>query len=1019
MLERKDETSIDNKIDRLKKHIETYTSQYNTCLSVYDKYSTAFFNDSSPDNKKRIEELNNYSITLHEQIVSIEKGTNLEANDHFNDYLLLKIKACAMRIRCMTLTASAPEDILVKFKFHKENIIDFINKYLPRLQFSHDIVCTNELCYLASDLFTTHRKITTKWPEYLSVNNSYFTELFWMIGSRLPDSFLKLFSITPIAIDRISQPDEQMCKVKKGAAYQQILSVYKTITQNYQNQINHNEYDNTNIIEHISCSWLMFYFTTQTHPRLRAMDIAKLLATKNKAELQSYFKIHQDSITSYLEKIIQLLSLINLDKKNISVRNIGMLRSIGHECIDLINTHFCNLTAWHQLLQVNDNFWQSCKRFIIEFTDCSMQITSFYENFFDLYPESNHGTLSEYSHLIHPDDDFQNQMFSIKTLHGIRQAFQENEIFRENEFKKEMQERLRISSEAADFLITLEGKQKTWHKRWNKNPESKAIVIVPKKVNKRGKQPKPVQTDNNDISANIFAPYFDQAWKYISTHKYRDAAIIYKLAYDKAIAMQADFQALRALDGLIMTDAHLLLKQLSILSSILNTRLQTDKSISRENRIQLEVLIKDILLKLNSLSQFHDDLNHIAAKPMKLAPEISAGIRFSRELIKDVITYINTEFKQIKNDYQAVKRKSHADKCAFKLKLAKEHANKQRWQLSQKELIELGDELYEHIGEKNHEKLVADSQYTNERAILHELTNSINYAASACENICGLFKGNKKVFTPRNPEHIVAKSHMKKSVIQVSLPANIIDDLNRFKQPACLIGEAVQDLIILHQVLPHTHLAYIAHVSEEHNLPILNAEIKPIQETIPEHMAKQPFTIMTLFCSHTGLLHDTTGRGLRDLDQMRIAMTDQTAVDTQFHQHPELIWSVLILESKGFHADLNILDAINHLPPLDKLQQNNFKILSQTHFVSLNQGERIKVARLLLQYGLLQKLFALDHSGSLSELVQTLEKQLNITSLSIANNINSKFSAKDIPILTEEIREDKHVNNNKLYRKRD
>ena len=161
-----------------------------------------------------------------------------------------------------------------------------------------------------------------------------------------------------------------------------------------------------------------------------------------------------------------------------------------------------------------------------------------------------------------------------------------------------------------------------------------------------------------------------------------------------------------------------------------------------------------------------------------------------------------------------------------------------------------------------------------------------------------------------------------------------------------------------------------------------------------DYMMDGIFTLSTLYCTFengVAKVHDLTGRGLDDLEHMRLVMLKNP--DKQFVKDPTGILFVLKYCLKGFNPDEKIVNALKNLQSLDHdYDRKHFNVIVQKQLLKMNLADRKKYVRLFAQYDLLDKLFNIKYECNVIKSLTELEGKLGVPSLMAANNQNHLYA---------------------------
>ncbi len=984
----------ENEIKNFNLLIAGYTKKYKELLAEFNALYNLTYENNTPENLDKIAECFTKTDMLYKLIGT--SGIKFQANKIFcNDYILLCLKVEVLIAKTSSLIANGFEDQRKTYERYRDIILKFMT-YQERLEYYADENFHHSMHECFNYMFNNEKLLHKFGAVNVDIYINALRCLIHIFASKLPDCLLKLHYSYPYEMGQINYNDSIRQHKKNGVIIGNFKNIFMNIKNHYEQLPVKDPISSVNYLSALHC---MFMFASKSNYQLRSMDIKNTLSSKNVVEAEKYFSMHSQLIDEYLSPLVELLPSFNLENFNIDY--ILSIRLIGFQLLQFIKEYIAHLRTWETQLQSNQLSNKNCNKYLLQIYELTLEVASFYITFFKRYPERNHGYISPSVKIIDEKYDFKRSMKSEEMLNNIISRLRDTEAVRVAEYAKIMQSLLNISEKTCEFLTDLETmKRAASQKRREAREEARRKSIIPKKNNNNKK------TNNNhaivkfnspDVATipDISSPLLDEASDLMESHKNEAAATLYQLAYAKAMSGNDIPLALSALDGLTTIHSRLLAKHIAKIDVILHARLKIDNPLPREMRISLNASMQFVEYTLDLLHILSDNLFKLSAtKNLKVNAATEYGINFSKELLIHAINHFVQITKENNVLYLKVKTKTIQDREAFILQLGRQVAGDTHSLLTHEQLMDLGKKQFEQIGKDKSDQGIPDSDHTHERTLLQKLDMKFNHAAKVSEHIQRNLTAKKPSPLPKIKEQAQVTNLFAKSSIIVDMPAELKASLQRFSQPCCLHGDIVHDLVLMQGINPGSLARYVMQGTQKQCPRDINAAaidlINPDSgQDIFSYMLNQPFTIMTLFCVPYNdtqvIIHDLTGRALHDLDQMNLAMTHGTP-ENAFAINPELILIALYFISHGFMPELKIIKAMQQLPPLTESQQQTLDTAAYYQLLNMNHGERIKHVKLLLQYGLLEKLFSIEHEGNTTNTLQKLEKYLGLTSLALMNN---------------------------------
>ena len=198
---------------------------------------------------------------------------------------------------------------------------------------------------------------------------------------------------------------------------------------------------------------------------------------------------------------------------------------------------------------------ETSRNLIIQNYKDLIQLYSFYNKFFKLFPEINQ--LTPHLNLVDSDRNVGKKLESADVINQLIIDFKNEECVRDIAFIEEKETRLKISRESAQFLLNLQKKEEEFGK--SKIPQKKVTRQPTLIVSKKGKASNK-QADQALLPEKkpLASPYLDHAGLLVERHNYPEAITAYEIAHAKAASENDSYNQLRAHDGLTITFAHIL-----------------------------------------------------------------------------------------------------------------------------------------------------------------------------------------------------------------------------------------------------------------------------------------------------------------------------------------------------------------------------------------------------------------------------------------------------------------------------
>ena len=990
-------------INNIKNEIGALSKEHGDLLKKFnERYDVIFVNQQTEQTYITRTELFNTIQDFHNRVKAYHD--KYQFDDFFlNEFVLLQLKADVLVTRAMELFPSKFNDgtILQSYLI----IMSHLRKYLDLLEYREDQIFQEEIYFSSMQLLEVAQSTGEGFK-----NHAGQGQVFYLFSLKCSDNFIKLnlqFYFVKSRLLNKSVPQLEKTKLSK-----EFVGLYESIEPRF-NKVNKTEVSFESRLQYINSIFVIFKFLEETHPTLISYNHDRDFNITNKEYLKKIFKVHDNLKHTYIGQIVKLVSEIDLGPLNKHMTEISEVRSVIKTTFVLLRDDVAVRFEWIKMLNCVDDKadLDDCRKTIIEHYKYVEKLYGFGSRFLKKYQQIN-GLFSS-------KDNFEGLMQNLDEINKVITDFRKEEIIRDAACEAEKKEKLDIADECAKFLVAYENRQKAFAQEKSKKRLAKEEPTVNKEIaeNKTQKQ------NNKQRKTNQVQPvtektslYLDYAYQKVLRSKYDEAATSYDQAQAHGVSiLDMDIQ-LMALDGLSISYANLLLQDLNKLSSIFKSRTKDAPPLTRDKRISLEVSIKNIVDKLDYVANLSWTLIALSQTSKNIDGDY---IKFIQHQLDDLLLYVEFQIKTIQQKYSDVVKSSEAGRKAFLQELGRAEAAKLHIHAEYSQLMDLGYNKFISIGTNKMEKGQRYSDHTNERILLDELDPLFKYLSSKKLSLLPtefLKTGSAGFYKPV----CSAKNQMVMGTVNLVLPKVIQDMFNHLdtvSKAHYLHGSTVINLLLNKYNLQSVEQENIDFLTTCHDKQILfsagfipcvhrdnlyfysttggQVDLLSIQDDPLQFMLKRIFTISTLYCIWQGedkaSCYDLTGRGLRDLEQMRLVMVEDPTI--VFARDPTNILFVQKYCLKGFHPELNIMNALRNLKPPENFDREHFNALVSKKLASLEYQGRKQYVQWFIQYGLLNKLFNIKECR-LSQAITTLGLQLGVSDVSTATNQNGFYAEK-------------------------
>lgn len=957
-------------------------------------------------------------IPGYKQLLEIEVEYGL---DEFfcNEFVLLKLKFMLLFAKTINV-ASFTEEMLAESEITYSQAIVTFQVYLDKLDYRNDLIFQQEMYYYL-------KMFTKRFVDFSEVDVTYknlMKDLMLKFSKKCTYQLIRLDMEHQSFFDSlIKNPKDVKAKSHNAAIFSEYMELYKHAT------INYNKEKTPSIkskLDYIEATFFALNFLVCAHPLVLNVNPDTIFKFDEKyhSNLNEVFKKYAEFNIEYLDRMTKILFEINITLADAC--EIIQIRRLGAKVIKYLELQQSRFLKWNEMLGAdkdkNEREIEVARNVIVSLYRNTLKIHSFYSTFFKIFPENKRGNLTPIVAIFSIKDDYSQQVKSVDEIVPLLNLFCQQEYVKEEHYQEEKKNALKISNESAKFLMCMQRKEDAFRLKQEK-------IRLAEEKQKVLKRPIPSDSSSEENASDEFATndfdwemestqvkvsrYFNKADAFIKKHKYTKAIEVYELVRDAAVSEEDVFLQLRALDGLSITYGNIILGNIAEINALLKNRLMSTDPFKAAQQIELENLIKNLIYKLSHLNQLSVILAKLSgSSSLVLDEDVKAGIKFGQTIILELTTYIVGQSNIIRGQYNDLLKKNRLEKEKFILKLGQEEAARLNVKMSVAELKKAGWKKFAELGKNNIQKGKA-SDHTNEMLLLEELNSYFNLLPVSAVNMLSSTSNMIKPLT--QPIEFKTGFVYSQNFIQVNLPdyiSEMFSLIEIFSPDYCLFGSTIIN-ILLH--MKGNNLIYASDMDflttcnnasqitgtgfkqckYKEDLFFYTAsnkvrvDLSAIKDNLIDSMANKIFTVSTLYCKKTNdgfFVFDDTGRGFRDLEQMRlVANGDPVKI---FTENPTTILLFIKYCLKGFNPDLNIIHALNKIQPNMNIEKAHFDDIVTKQLYSRDYSARKKYVEEFVKYGLMKKLFNITHEGNVSETLVELEDLYNVPSnRQVDNNI--------------------------------
>lgn len=996
-------------IKNIKSDIKTLSEEHGVLLKRFNDHYDDFYISEPIEQKNTTKtELYNSIQEFNNRVKAYRDKYKLDAF-FLNEFVLLQLKAGMLLSRVMELimNVSDYEKILQFYITVKE----LLGRYIEFIEFREDRIFQDEMYFCNYKIALIVEHLGTEFKKFIEEN-----EVFYKFSLKCSDEYMKLNLQLPVVTGvLLCKSIQQIEKTKLSRAF---VGYFESVKAAYAKLEAKNDVNFEARLKYINANYIIFKFFEETHPTLVGFNYERDFKPTNKENLKKIYKVHDHLKHTYIGEIVECILKIDLALISNRLAEISEFRMLLNRTFIVLKNDIDARFKWIKMLNCIDDK--------VELEACRDTIVAHYKYVESLYVIGSKflETYQKICLILSPRYNFQGFMQNLDEINAVITTFKDQEIIRDAACQSEKEQKLQVVAEFAKYLVAYENRQKAFalekrQKRQARQVSKTQTTVQAESTEIRTKKhsKKSHDTDRVESVPEKTSVYLEHAWTKISKSKYEEAVSSYQLAHADGIRIEDMDIQLMALDGLSTSYANLLLKDLNALSTIFKNRGDNSPPLTRTLRINLEVAMTSIIYKLDEVASLYCQLIPLSQSNENIDTDY---IQFIQNQLDDLLNYVEQKIKNIQQKYSDILKKSETDRKTFIQKLGKTEAEKLHMNLGYSELMDLGNSKFISIGNNKMEMGHRYSDHTNERLLMSELDPWFKYLSS--KKLSLLPTELRKIGTHTTYKPVcTAKSKMVMGSVKLVLPQTIqemFQKLDTLDGIHCLRGSAVIDLILKKYNLPmvgHEDMDFLTTSKDQqalleagfnkciHNDDLFYSstsegriDLLTIQDDPVQFMLQGIFTISTLYCTWKGgdeaICHDLTGKGLRDLEQMRLVMT--TDPDTVFAKDPVSILLVQKYCLKGFHPDLALMNALRNVKISEHFDQEHFNDVVTKKLATPEYAVRKKYVQWFIQYGLLGKLFDIDECR-LSQAVEKMERKFGLSQLSTAGNQYSLYAGKD------------------------
>ena len=899
---------------------------------------------------------------LHQQISDVvsqlETIKNKLGTEYLNAFTLVYIKFLILKSKCFHSESNPSQELR-----YTKKACDELNSALElgRIKYTHDIVFQHEVSW---SLETADHILETFQQKNDSESLELVTLDVCLFADKCVSEALKL-TLYSLALFRLNNEGRFVLHYPNGIDVAGLHHHYDVTRRNFFNLLERKKVDAQAIIDFIKASFIIFtiknlgaknsFFYKNRHEPCFGM----MSESFSDVDVKIHIEMTKKQRLDYLGAALRLLSLTNL---SVVFSDMAIYAALRKMLVDYRADLYQYVIVFYEHIlkkrNKDDDLSADIKLEIIQFKRLGNMMIDCFQFLEELNTNATHIIFDQQSY--------------------ADLAVKENEIlvFRELEFLHQE----KIAKDNADALLK-------WDEDQKKYEERRLSVLEKRKIKKKPfYKDKKATVDNHSsssavtgvlsqviadpaISASQIDAFMVKAVTYIQAYQYEHACKAYEVAKKMAMKAGDTYRLLCALDGLIYASGAKLLRHLDYVNAIISLRLERGKVWTSDERQSLFDLLESSVNAFKKIKIIYEEYGEVVnCDAINNDLDIKDGVDFGKQLIQELLELTENKVLQAQDGYAKLNRSSKQSYEYYKLKK--------------------GLEIWYQMGNKG----------TYDEKEVKQLAE--NKFKEAFRNRVAIFKqthGNK----PYVPEDVYSQMTIERKMLKQMAP--LMCDLsaipaNMLPLDACIVdardmipfasnflsvfvesGMATDKVLLAGETVVNLlRKSFVADVK----LP--QAAVLQIKDTTinsaKAHAKQQFFTKTSVCCNNKSQLIDVCRTGVDDILHFHLRMIAPDPLK-QINETPECLIEAIKHMREGDIPVANLETAMREWQPGKDYESQYPRVLAaiRQQFVGLTADERVAQIKLLIDYGLLKKLFNIDLTEPRKALWMLEDKWMNLS----------------------------------------
>lgn len=864
-----------------------------------------------------------------------------------------------------------------------------------KLKFTHDIGFQEEMAWLFKMLNEYANNYTTDIsnPEMLlniAMEACRFAE-------KCENEALKL-TLYCRALYMPNAEGKLMLLHPKGINVADFFHLYDVTRKKFFNLIANKKVDAKAILDFVEVSFMIFIFkNTSSRNSLYAKkchdQIGELNPLKcglpSDADFRAHLEMTKNQRLEYLESALRLLMQTNL---SIVFSDMEIYEQMKRMLINYRSHLYTNIIVLYQKFlkqrAKSDNLSADIELEILQFErlaiillDCFQYLEEFRLN--DVKVSKSNA----------PYKALQQREKEIKT-------FKEDEFLRGEKIAQNNAEIVLLwSNKQKEFEVSREDEQK--NKTTKKKPFYKVKKVSKEVATEIEEVSEPAEIEGNAEGRSSFESGFNTFMQngalYIADYQYAHAITAYEVAKHMASKAGDTYKKLCAIDGLIYASGAEQLQHLDYMNAMFAYRLDSQKVMKPDEQKSLLTLLIRAVDKFKKIKLVYEEYEVIVnSAEIATNTDIQAGVDHGKSLIEELLSFTESKVVQAQSAYARLQSEALQENADFLFRRGlaawRKAGNKGPYTVDQ--IKRLGKKILrqewlakkaaycEQYGDKAFSPEEITSNYTKERELFNEM-----------EPLMADLHAVPASIRP-SVERIVTTGRYIEFLPNVWWAFERQADLGMTQ---LLVGESVAKLLrglLTGNVLLPNDAIWVGSDTEGNCAKF--------------YAAKQFYTKTTVCCNRTQRLIVTYQTAVDDILNYRLRMVAANP-DEQINRTPECLIEAIKHMREGDNPEERLEKAMREWLPDENYSKQCKRVLTviKEQFLSLPLAERINQVKILIEYGLMKKLFNIDHKESQRALWSLEDKWLPSVSISKFHLLAGspvKLGSRDDVVLTPSIR---------------